>query len=192
MSLLCCNPLTGNLLPIACGQKRGGLFGEIYAANFCDIASITSSTSSKEYDGIVMEIDPLTTDPAIWYRIVFKKNTAGLSNELQIGNNTFTNQSISFTVEGLTAAALQTLQDLSTGEAVFIAKDFLGVTHLLGRVAGLTVSAMTVGTGVAADDIYGSVITFLGGEPEFSNTIATGTQITVLSEDGVTTETVTL
>lgn len=192
MANLYCTPIVGNINKFICGTRRGGLNGEIYVANLGQITEISSTTSDKTMDTITMATDPLTTNPYFWYRIQFKKNTAGLSNEVQFGNNIFVNQTISFTVEGITADSLEVLQNMVDGEAVFIAKDYQGVAHVLGRVGGLMASAMTYGTGAAADDLYGGVITFSSEEPEFSNIVLAGTTIEVLTEDGITTETITL
>lgn len=191
MANLYCSPLTGNINKYICGTRRGGLVGEIYVANLGDIVDISSTTSDKNMDTITMAIDPLTTQPYFWYRIVFKKNTAGLNNEVQFGNNIFVNQTITFTIEGITAESLQVLQDMVDGEAVFIAKDYQGTAHVLGRISGLMASAMTYGTGAAADDLYGGEITFSSEEPEFSNIVLAGTTIEV--SDGLGgTETITL
>lgn len=192
MANLYCTPITGNINKYICGTRRGGLFGEIYVANLGQITDISSTTNDKNMDTIVMATDPLTSNPYFWYRIQFKKNTAGMNNEVQFGNNIFVNQSITFTVEGITATSLAVLEEMVDGEAVFIAKDYQGNWHILGRIAGLVASAMNLGTGSAADDLYGGVITFSSEEPEFSNLITSGTQITVLAEDGITTEVITL
>lgn len=192
MANLYCNPLTDNILKSDCGSKRGGLFGEFYVANYGEVDTIESSNNDKNIDTITMLIDPNTTNPYYWYRIVFKKNSAGFNNEAQIGNNKFFNQSVTFAVDGITEQSLATLENMIDGESVWIVKDYNGKTHVLGRVAGLEMSALTYGSGIAADDLYGGTITFLGAEPEMSNLVVSGTQITVLDEDGVNTETVTL
>lgn len=186
MALILCSPITGSLPKDVCGQTRGGLIEEIYVANLANIDTITSSTSDKVYDAITMLIDPLTTDPYFWYRLQFKKGTAGLNNELTGTNNRYTNQSIDFSVAGLSAASMAVLEEMATGEAVFIAKDARGLVHLLGRVSGLTCETLTAGTGAADDDFYGAVIRFSGAETEFTNFIATGTTIDVDDLNGGT------
>ncbi len=184
----CCK-FNGNLPKANCGMKKGGLRGSIYAANVCEIASYTFTSGAVS--AITMEVDPLTTNPYFWYQIDFKQNTAGFNNEAQVGNNTYVNQSITFSVEGLTAASLAVLEDLMTAEVVFIVTDNLGVNHLLGRLDGLMLSEGTVGAGIEADDMYGATLTFIGGETELSKIVASGTTIEVY--DGVSsTITVTL
>ena len=156
MSLFC-TPIVDNLNGKICGTRRGGLNGVIYVANLGQIADISSTTNDKNMDTITMAINPLTTNPYFWYQISFKKNTAGASNEVQFGNNIFVNQTITFTVEGITADSLAVLEQMVDGEAVFIAKDYEGVWHILGRVGGLMASEMSYGTGSAADDLYAGV-----------------------------------
>ena len=188
---LYCSPITGNIDAYLCGMRQGGLKGVMYVANFGDVADISSTTSDKNMDTIVMNIDPLTTDPYFWYQIAFRKNSAGMNNELVVGNNKYVNQSVTFQIDGLTAQSHAVLQQMADGEAVFIVRDYQGVVHVLGRIAGLEVSAETSGTGTALDDLYGATVTFTSAEPEFSNFITPGTQIEVW--DGVSaTTTVTL
>lgn len=185
-----CCPFSGNIEKFRCGMAKGGLKGAIYAANVCEIDEITSSTSDKSFDAITMLIDPLTTNPYFWYEINFKKGSAGFLNELQKGNNTFNNQTLTFAIEGITAASLAVLESMSTAQVVFIVTDYQGVNHLLGRIDGLEMTASSYGSGTAQDDIYGGTITFSAGEPEFSNIVASGTTIEVFN--GTTTDTVTL
>jgi len=163
---------------------------EIYVTSLCNIDEITSSTNDKEYDDVVMNIDPVSTNPYFWYRIQFKKNTAGLNSEAVIGTNRYYNQSVTFQHEGIDKDSLAVLEGMITGDAVFIAKDYNGKIHLLGRIGGLQMSASTTGTGAAQDDLYGSEVTFLGSEPEMHNLIASGTTIQVW--DGSAAVTVTL
>ena len=186
----CCPLALDNLLKGGCDAYRAGLLDEIYVVSRCNIDTITSSTNDKEYDDITMKIDAATTAPFYWFRIQFKKNTAGLTSEAQIGVTKHFNQSITFQHEGITKESLAVLQSMITGEAVFIAKDYSGKVHLLGRIGGLEMEAASTGTGAGADDMYGSEVTFSGLEPEMHNLIASGTQIEVW--DGTATETVTL
>ena len=187
---LYCTPLTDNINKFDCGMKRGGLFGVIYAANLGEVSEISSSTNDKEMDTIVMKTNPLTTNPYFWYSIAFKKNTAGMSNQVQFGNNIFVNQSVTFAVEGITKTSLEVLEQMADGEIVFIAKDYQGNWHVLGRIAGLMMTEMTYGTGTADADLYGGTITFSSTEPELSNLVKAGTTIDVWN--GTTAVTVTL
>jgi len=186
-----CSPFEGNINKFLCGLKRGGLVGEMYVANLADVDSITSSLNNKEMDTIVMRTNPITTLPYNWFRIAFKRDSAGLNNDVQFGNNIVANQTITFSVEGITEQSLTVLEKMVDGEAVFIAKDYLGKWHILGRKNGLMMSAMNYGTGTAADDLYGGEITFSSMEAELSNLVLPGTQIEVDDNAGGV-ETITL
>lgn len=183
----CCK-FIGNLPKGDCGFNKGGLKGTIYAANYCEVASYTMT--GKLVTAIAMEVDPLTTNPYFWYQIGFKQNTAGFNNEAQVGNNTFVNQTLTFSVEGLTAATLSVLEEMITAEIVFIVTDARGVNHLLGRLEGMVATAAVIGAGTAADDLYGATLTFVSGETELSNIVQSGVTIDVW--DGSTVVSVTL
>jgi hypothetical protein len=185
----CCK-INGGIDKGVCGMAKGGLKGTIYAANFCEIASYTKT--GKNVTAITMEVDPLTSDPYFFYKIAFKNGTAGFNNEAQIGNNTFSNQTLTFSAEGLTPTSLATLEQLMTAEVVFIVTDARGVNHLLGRLEGMTISAATIGAGTAVDDLYGATLTFLGEETELSNIVASGTTINVWDSTAAAAVTVTL
>lgn len=184
MAFLYCTPVTDNIDKFGCGLKRGGLQGFLYVANFGEVQEISSSTLDKEIDTITMRTNPATSAPYFWYTIAFKKNSAGMSNEGVFGNNKYVNQTLTLAVEGITKDSLSVLEQAMDGEVVVIAKDYLGVYHVLGRVAGLEMSAISYGTGTAADDMYGGTITFTSAEPEFSNVVKAGTSIDVW--DGTT------
>jgi len=190
MASLYCSPVTDNLIKAECGMRRGGINFVIYAANLGDIQEISSTLNDKEMDTIVMNINPLTTAPYFWYQLAFKKNTAGITNEGVFGNNKYVNQTLILGVEGITKQSLKVLEEMVDGEIVFIAKDFEQKYHILGRIGGLEMSAMTYGTGTASDDMYGGTITFTSAEPELSNLVKSGTQIQVW--DGISAVAVTL
>lgn len=175
-----CSPITGNIDPQKCGFRRGGIKGEIYVANLGDIDTITSVTADNIYNAITMNTDPVTALAYTWFRIKFRKDSAGMTNEMVNGtNNKYINQTITFSIDGISPQSHAVLNQMAEGEAVFIVKDYDGQNHLLGRVAGLECSAMASGTGTAEDDLYGATITFTSAEPELSNFIAAGTTIDV-------------
>lgn len=184
-----CSPILDNINKADCGMRRGGITA-VFVANYGEIDTITSSTSNKSYDGITMKVNPVTSAPYYWYSLAFKTDTASIANEVQFGNNKYATQTITFTVEGISEESLRVLETAVDGEAVFIAKDYQGLYHLLGRVRGLMMSAMTYGTGAGADDIVGGEIAFSANEPELSNLVASGTVIDVW--DGTTAVATTL
>lgn len=184
-----CDSVTNNINQV-CQLNRGGLKLQIYAANLGQISAI-SGTVAKEIDTITMATNPATTQPYYWYKLVFKTDSASFNNEGVFDNNTYVNQSVSFAVDGLTKETLEVLEGMMTGNAVFIVKDFNNKAYVLGRIGGLKMSSMALGSGTAAGDRFGGEITFTGAETETVNTIEPGTTIQVW--DGVSaTTTVTL
>ena len=179
MANFCCPTSLDNLLREDCKLQRGGLINEVYVVSLCDIDDITSSTNDKLYDAIVMNIDPVTTNPFYWYRIQFKKETASASSTFVVDENKYFNQAVSLQHSGITLASLTVLESFATADLVFIAKDSQGKIHLLGRVQGLEMTEGSISTGAAASDAYGSTLTFTGNEPETHNFIAPGTVIQV-------------
>ena len=78
-------------------------------------------------------------------------------------------------------------------DLVFIAVRHDGSAHMVGRLSGAQMTTGDLGTGVAIDDLVGATLEFTAdGELESMRTVATGTTIDVIDEDGVTVNTVTL
>lgn len=187
-----CNPITANLFRRICALVKGGLLQEIYAANLGEIDSVTFTTN--EITAITMKTNPVTTNPYYWYRIVAKKQTAGVQNTVRVGTNTrYIEQQLDFTVEGFDTLNKLAFESMVNGQAVFIGKDSSGAWHMIGRVEGAEMAdGGTIGTGIALDDLVGGKATFIAQEVEVTPTITAGTTIDVLNVDGVTVDVITL
>lgn len=187
----CCPTFSGNIDEnCATKMSRGGLINKIYVATYCHVDEISSTTNTKAIDTITMNIDPLTTNAYFWYQIAFKTGTGSFTNELQVGDNTFVNQSVTFTVSGISTDILAFLERMATGKAIVIVEDAAKTKYVLGRLSGLEASATSLTSGAAVTDVRGAVITLTGSEIEYSNTIVAGTTIEVFN--GVSTDVVTL
>lgn len=186
-----CSILTQGIYKEACKLQRGG-FRNLYVANVGQLDSTT--LTADEITAITMDIDPLTTNPYNWFSIKIKKNTGSIANPAQIGTNNKTiNQTISFTVEGFKTSLKLRFEELIVSDLVFIAVRHDGTSHMVGRLAGAEMTAGDLTTGVALDDLVGATLEFLAdGELEAVKTITAGTTISVLDEDGITVNTVTL
>lgn len=190
---LYCNPITGNLFQRVCELLKGGIAQQIYVANFGEIASITYN-AGNEVTAITMKVNPVTS-PALfnWFSIVAKKESAGVVNTAVIGTNTrYIEQSITFAVVGIGTLNKAAFESMISGQAVFIVQDSSGVWHILGEKSGAEMTEGTIGTGVALDDLVGSLCTFVARENFVMRTIVAGTTIEALEEDGITISTVTL
>lgn len=196
---ICCNPITGNIKKV-CGAKKGGLIRDLYVANFCDLSGVTfydDSTGTTfevgEITQINMKTDVLTSQPFHWYQLGVKKNTSGFSNTAEIGDsNKFWKQSVSFSLEGFDSTVKNAVERMIDGDAVFIGRTSDGKSHMLGRVSGAMMSEGSLGSGVAISDLCGGVFTFTSDELEITPSIGSGVTISVLNEDGITIDTVTL
>jgi len=193
---LYCNPVAGNILQQACELLKGGVAQEIFIANLGEIANAgISYNGGGEVDGITMKVNPVT-DPILynWFRVISKKQTAGLNNTIKKGTNTsYIEQSLTFIVPGLDTVNKKAFETMINGQAVFIVKDSTGRAHIVGEKSGAEVQdGGTMGTGVALDDLVGMNVTFVANENFATHTVEAGTTIEVLEADGVTISTVTL
>jgi hypothetical protein len=190
---LFCNPITGNLFQRVCDLLKGGLAQQIYVANFGEIASITYNVGG-EVSAITMKVNPITTpDLYNWFRIVAKKQSAGVTNTAVIGANArYIEQAVTFAVIGIGTLNKAAFETMISGQAVFIVQDSSGVWHIVGEKSGAEMTEGVLGTGIALDDLVGSLMTFVAQENFAMHTVVSGTTIEVLDEDGVTISTVTL
>lgn len=188
---LYCTPITGNISKV-CGPKKGGLIKNLYVANFGQLDSTT--ITSDEVSAIAMKVDPLTVHGPnyIWFQLAVKKNTSGFENPAEIGDSKFFNQTVSFTIEGFDTATKLAFESMIDGEAIFIGTTADGTSHMLGRLSGAEMTEGTIGTGVANTDLFGGTATFIAPEIEVTPTVTAGTTISVLDEDGVTVNVVSL
>lgn len=177
----------------ACAMTRGGAQGAIFAANKGEIESVTES------GGIVTTI-VMKDNPAIvgqkfhWYQIMPKKDTAGFDNVVVKGTNSrYYNQTIDFAVEGIGTESKQAFNSLINGQAVFIVKDWTGVSHLMGYKNGAEIQdGARIGAGVDVDSLVGAEMQFLATDVDVMQTVAVGQTIEVLNVDGSTIDTVTI
>lgn len=192
---LYCNPVTGNILQQVCELLKGGVAQEIFVANLGEIDSVAYNPTTGELDTITMKVNPITTpDLFNWYRIISKKQTAGLTNTIKKGTNTsYIEQALTFIVPGMDTVNKKAFETMVTGQAVFIVKDSTGRAHIVGEKSGAEVQdGGTMGTGVALDDLVGMNVTFIANENFATHTVEAGTTIEVLEADGTTISTVTL
>ncbi|MAO22069.1 MAG: hypothetical protein CMJ25_15080 [Phycisphaerae bacterium] len=185
-----CSTLTDGVYGDACKLLRGG-FRDLYVANYGQIDAIT--LTADEVDDVTMKVEPVSGNPFNWFSMRVKKNTGGLQNPGQIGtNNRSVNQVITFTLEGFSTALKLRYDEMLVADLVFIAVRHDNTAHMVGRLSGAQMTTGDLGVGVAIDDLVGAPLEFTAdGELESMRTVAVGTAITVLNEDGVTVSTVT-
>ncbi len=186
-----CNPIAGNIQSNACVSTKGGLIRSIYGANLGEID--TTTVSGGIVTAITMKTNPITTTPYHWYNITPKKQTSGINNVAQIGTNTrFWNQELDFETIGMDTANKNAFGELINGQAVFIGQDANQLRHMMGHVSGAEMTEGAIGTGIVVDDLVGGKAKFLAQETFVTPTVQSGIVISVLAEDGVTIESITL
>ena len=188
---LYCNNIVGNISK-NCSPTKGGLIKNLYIANFGQLD--TTTLTSDEITAITMKADPLTTFGAdyIWFQLAVKKNSSGFTNPAELGDSRFWNQTLAFSIEGFDTATKIAFQNFLGSDVVFIGTTAEGTSHMMGRLSGAEMTEGSIGTGVANTDLVGGTATFVAYEIEVVRTIASGTTIEVLNEDGVTVDVVTL
>lgn len=92
----------------------------------------------------------------------------------------FYEQTLTLTVHKLEAALRNQLLILGQGKWRIIIKDQRGKYWLMGKQNPVRVSASTPGLGKAYGDLNGSVITFMGKEPEIAHEVQASAALTVI------------
>lgn len=117
----------------------GAVDGEIDAVSFVDIA-----------DGL--------------YALTVHKDTASWTEELQVGANSgfYYNQTLTFRTIDTSTAVRNAIEDMVGTSLVFFVKDKNGNWAVLGETDGVELSEQTKGSGAAAGDDTGDVLTFTG------------------------------
>jgi hypothetical protein len=188
----CCSVITNNIQQ-DCSPSLGGMEQTMFVANYCDISGYT--TLAGEVVTVDMKTDPITTNPFYFYRVTTKKNTAGVLNTLvKNDNNSYWETTVNFTIQGFSTQTKIAINDLiKSGGAVVVGRDKQGQWVVAGlKNDGLEATEGTLGTDVTRDGLYGGTFVLTGYDTEISPTIALGTDLFVLNEDGVTVDTVTL
>lgn len=140
---------------------------DIYLANLSDV---TASTVGKPADGEGTEVKSITmASGARFYHIEPAQDSASFTDELQVGANgsKYRLHTINWNIAGTyTAEMADTVDALSLGKYVAVAKLGDGSYIMLGRVAGVTASVVTVQGAATADGDNGVLVTLTGNAVE--------------------------
>jgi len=149
--------LTSGFSNTDCGFLLGGL-KSLYIANASEVTSITDTTLPVP-DGI---LDTITMDgAAVFYKFDFEKDTASYTQELQVsGGNRYVTQTVTFSLAGQDADAVNVLTEIATSKLVVIAESKSGVRTILGLQTPLeAITGSVLNSGAAAGDFGGAVVT---------------------------------
>lgn len=160
----------------SCGMTVGGL-DELYLGNWADIDPAFSSTATNfAADGSIATLQ-LQLGKKI-FPFDFETNTAGFSQELQVGVNRYLNLTANFTLKGYDQAHKNLAETLATGKVFLIARTrgsgkffALGLPNKDGKGTYLQATAITGGSGQAEADLDGLAYTLSGPQTFFANQI---------------------
>lgn len=160
MAINCELPSGGYTPP--CWGASGVL--ELYIANFLDGTTYTTGTNS-----VITGFSAGTAGTMSYYTYYQDSGDAGLTDEPQVsrenGAVAFA-PSVSLVLKDLNSALREQIMALSRARTSVILKDRRGRYWLVGKDAGLRMSAAPVSVGKAATDLYGATITLTGDEDE--------------------------
>lgn len=126
---------------------------DIYLANYSDV---TATTVAAPEDGAGVEVATITMKEASkWYHIEPNKNSAGWSDNLQVGgsNNKYKAHSVNFAYSSAYSAGLvDTVDALALGRYLAVLKMADGTYIMLGRNVGLEASESDNITNVGSGD----------------------------------------
>jgi len=161
---MACLLTSGYDLAGICSKENVGGLNKIYIANWTDTQGEVS------YDDAAGEIDGLGTGYN-WFTFDLVKETSGYVENVtaNVQNGTISYQpQVTLVMNKLDTDKRNLVQLLAVGLLVVIAEDNNGNYLMLGRVKGLDVTAMDMGSGTANADRNGVVLTLTGSEPKVS------------------------
>lgn len=125
-----------------CGYSLGA-FNRIYLANYEEVSATTIDTASgQSVTGITMQTGKE------FYKIDIAKNSGSWTDELVVADSgaKYRTQTINFNVIGAYTKKMPDIVDaLSLGKYIAVIEKNDGTNVMLGRVAGLEASVVTVG-----------------------------------------------
>lgn len=162
--------ITAGLDCASCNEVRtkAGLFNEIYLINTDDI-----DTSLGTFQGFTFTVGPVENITitavnlfayATAYKFCMKKNSGGLTNELQMteGGYKFWNQTFTGVFIPNDVNSRGVYDQLIGGNFIIVARDFSSRFWVIGYSDGIEMTAGTVASGVAPGDTAGFSFTFSG------------------------------
>lgn len=176
MSLANCEIINGRQLTGCLFNSVGGI-KRVWIANHADVASVTLSPGSvtgstdEQIVSITMQADK------DFYTFDTVKETSNFTNgqtkNIQNGTNAF-NPSVVLIFNKLNAATRNTIQMLAVSLVDIIVEDSNSELWYLGRINGMDLTNIDMGTGTAQGDRNGATLTFTGAEPQLVESVYTG------------------
>jgi len=146
-----------------CKNSVGGLKA-VYFVNYGAMGTVTIDALTEELTAI-----SATLPDAFKYELKGGNTFTQVGNSSRENGTTFFEQTLEFTVKGLTVADNKELKLLSYGRPHVIVETNNGDLFIAGLEHGMEVTSLTANTGTAMGDAYGYTISMVGQEKILAN-----------------------
>lgn len=128
---------------------------KVYVANYGDITYGIDSGST---------VTAITSGTSAFYVFDVNPESASAASEMQVANGRrYFNQTVNFSNDSTSAAAIETLENLGLAKTTVIVETKGGASVVFGSDGGLDTNVLSFNTGAAAGDVAGFTVT-LGGQ----------------------------
>ena len=144
---------------------------KVYIANFGDITYGIDSGST---------VTGITSGASGFYVFDVNPETASAASEMQVaGGRRYFNQTVSFSNDSTSAAAIETLENLGLSKTTVIVETKGGASVVFGSDGGLDTNVLSFNTGAAAGDVAGFTVTLGGVGKKLELILGTGVSVPV-------------
>ena len=151
-----------------CNYFLAGI-SKVYIANYADITYQTDGQNT---------VTGITSGTSGFFVFDTNPDTASAGSELQVNNGRkYFNQTVTFSNDSTSAAAIATLEDLGLAKVTVIVESKAGDRLVFGNDGGLEASVLTFSTGAAAADAAGFTVTLTGVGKKLELILGTGVNI---------------
>jgi len=127
---------------------------KVYIANSADITYSTDGQNT---------VTGITSGTSAFYVFDTNPETAVGSSEMQVANGRrYFLQTVSFSNDSTSAAAIETLENLGLSKVTVIVETKGGASVVFGSDGGLEATVLSFSTGAAAADVAGFTVTLTG------------------------------
>jgi hypothetical protein len=134
-----------------CNYFLAGLVNKIYVANYADI---TYAITGNLVTGIT---------GGVFYEFEVNPESASAASEMQVANNRrYFQQTIQFSNDSISSAAISLLEDLGLATTTVIVETKNGERLVFGNDGGLQTTVLSSTSGAQAGDAAGNQVTLLG------------------------------
>lgn len=142
---------------------------KVYVANYGDITYGVDSGST---------VTGITSGASAFYVFDTNPETASAASEMQVANGRrYFLQTVNFSNDSTSAAAIQTLENLGLSKVTVIVETKGGASVVFGSDGGLEATVLSFNTGAAAGDVAGFTVTLTGVGKKLELILGTGVAV---------------